>query len=446
MQTSALHAQLEPNHLPCRYIVLGSALLSLIGACVIIFSALRFRELSKRFFAIRLIFFLALTDCLAAAFNILGVFVDVDQLMRPGSKLPLLCAVCFTPPAHASCRLCTCMCPWPNEEDQTGLCVWDGDPFAGALFAQVQAVGVLYFNLASIMWTSCFAFTLYRDVVPSHRRHALRKYEMYFHLLCWPVPAILAGTIASLGYLGDSGSWCGMALAYTKQYLICFYLPLLAAFTFNLVTYTAVLSHSCERRVSRITSLYLLGFAIVWLPSLVYRLQVLLSPTHTPCFALAALEALCMPLQVCARPARTCARRMRARPACTELHDRPCRIAHASEADRHLTSHVIAFTPPRLAAQGALNALVYGWSLPSIRDVYRTMLLGTDGIDTLQVSPSDPSLAGRSPSYSPPDFEASFEASLPSVTSACSPHVLCGGAPDSAVRGFRQPTYARGVR
>ena len=50
---------------------------------------------------------------------------------------------------------------------------------------EVQAVGLLYFNLASIMWTSCFAFTLYRDVVPSYRRQALRKYELSFHLLCW---------------------------------------------------------------------------------------------------------------------------------------------------------------------------------------------------------------------------------------------------------------------
>ena len=331
-----------------RYIVLASALLSLAGATVIIFSALRFRELSKRFFAIRLIFFLALTDCFAALFNILGAFVDVDALLRSSGKVPFLC--------------------------------------------DLQAVGLLYFNLASILWTTCFAFTLYRDVVPSHRRHALRGYELYFHLLCWPVPAVLAGAATQLGYLGDAGSWCALGLAYSFQYLVCFYVPLLLAFTFNVITYAAVLAHSRERRVSRITSLYLLGFAVVWLPSLLCRLQVFLSGSRAPPYALAALEAACMPLQ------------------------------------------------------GALNALVYGWSLPSIRDVYRTMLLGTDGIDTLQVSPSDPSLAGRSPSYSPPDFEASFEASLPSVTSACSPHVLCGGAPDSAVRGFRQPTYARGVR
>ena len=41
------------------------------------------------------------------------------------------------------------------------------------------------------------------------------------------------------------------------------------------------------------------------------------------------------------------------------------------------------------------------------------MLLGTDGMDALQSSPSESSLVSRSPSYSPPEFEAH----LPSVNS-----------------------------
>ena len=177
-------------------------------------------------------------------------------------------------------------------------------------------------------------------------------------MLCWPVPAGLTLAASYFGDLGDAGSWCALSLQYSEQYLICFYLPLLAAFTFNLVTYSCVLSHSRERRVSRITSLYLLGFAVVWLPSLICRTQVFLSPTHTLTLPPAALEALCMPLQ------------------------------------------------------GALNALVYGWSLPSIRDVYRTMLLGTDGLDALQITHEDRECSlGSLGSYSPPDHDAG----LPSV-------------------------------
>ena len=148
-----------------RYIVAASGILSLLGSAVIMWSALRFTELTKRFFAIRLISFLALTDACASVFNIMGGFVDVSSLRS--ARPPLLC--------------------------------------------QVQAAGLLYFNLSSIMWTSCFAFTLYRDVAPRRSgagRRDLRKYEGYFHLLCWPVPAALAAASLGLGFAGDSGGWC----------------------------------------------------------------------------------------------------------------------------------------------------------------------------------------------------------------------------------------------
>ena len=131
-------------------------------------SALRFTELTKRFFAIRLISFLALTDACASVFNIMGGFVDVSSLRS--ARPPLLC--------------------------------------------QVQAAGLLYFNLSSIMWTSCFAFTLYRDVAPRRSgagRRDLRKYEGYFHLLCWPVrctePHLLNPLLAACVPLVQ---WCAL--------------------------------------------------------------------------------------------------------------------------------------------------------------------------------------------------------------------------------------------
>ena len=134
---------------PGRYIVGTSACLSLFGCGVIVYSALRFKELSKRFFAIRLIFFLTVADASAALFNMIGAFVDVPALQKRGTP---------------------------------------------SVLCEVQAAGLLYFNLASIMWTSCFAFTLYRDLVPSSfgvgtGRTSLRTYESYYHALCWPVRA-----------------------------------------------------------------------------------------------------------------------------------------------------------------------------------------------------------------------------------------------------------------
>ena len=253
------------------------------------------------------------------------------------------------------------------------------------------------------------AQTLYRDVVPSYRRHALRAYEIVFHLLCWPVAAVLAGVFALTrgaaargGDLTDLAAWCMPSPAAESLALgLCLYGPVLLAVGFTLVTYATVQQHSRERRVSRITSYYLLSFAVCWLPSLVCRIlawahsgsshgsgsgdggvaagsssgsggsggsggrgagaggALAAGGDYFPPFVLLVLEAFCLPLQ------------------------------------------------------GALNALVYGWSLPSIRDVYRAMLLGTDGADGIGGGGGDGAdrrsggaaaapLANGHASYSPP--------------------------------------------
>ncbi|KAG8458890.1 hypothetical protein KFE25_004224 [Diacronema lutheri] len=284
------------EELRLRYLVVGSATLSLFGASVIIYSAVRFKELSRRFFAIRLIFFLSVTDLLASVFNVLGAFVDVHTVLITETS-----TLCY-----------------------------------------VQALGLLYFNLASITWTSCFAFTLYRDVVPSYRRFALRKYEVYFHALCWPLPGVLSLVCWRLKLLGDAGSWCAIRSSHAREYLLVFYLPLVLAFGFNVGTYALVWWGSRERRVTRTTSLYLLAFAFVWLPSLTKAIKVYFFDLHAG-FALAAAEAICMPLQ------------------------------------------------------GALNAAVYGWSLPSIRDFYKSLFLGYESLDARR-GPVRSHSSSRSPS------------------------------------------------
>mmetsp|Transcript_26865 Transcript_26865/g.84358 ORF Transcript_26865/g.84358 Transcript_26865/m.84358 type:complete len:395 (-) Transcript_26865:193-1377(-) len=315
-----------------RLIVFVSATLSLAGTSLVLVSMYRFRELSKRFFAMRLIGYLAVADGFASIFNMCGVLVDTAYPAADGA------------PGDSPSPLC-----------------------------EVQAVGLLYFNLASIFWTSCFAHTLYRDVAPpaaTAPRISLRDAELTFHALCWPLPALLAGGTYALGYVGDAGSYCAVGPDFTPQYLLAFYLPLVGAFAFNTATYALVCRSATEARVSRSTSLYLLVFAVVWLPSLLVRLQVLVcGARRAPSYRLAALEAMCMPLQ------------------------------------------------------GALNAFVYGWSLPRIRDMYRTMLLGTDSLDaaavlaaashyrlgsppTSEYSPAEDALLGLTPrdfEYLPPE-------------------------------------------
>lgn len=108
-----------------------------------------------------------------------------------------------------------------------------------------------------------------------------------------------------------------------------------------------VLRHALEQRSSRTTSLYLLVYAVVWAPPLLSRLVSLRSHA-APTFLLAAVEAVSRPIQ------------------------------------------------------GALNAALYGWSLPSIRDMYRRLLLGDDGADALRACNGTEPPGG----YSPPDSDS----------------------------------------
>ena len=104
-----------------RYMMIGSAALSLLGAGVIFLSAFRFRELSKRFFAIRLILFLTITDAVSAIIHIFGGVQNLEEVARGDTTISIIC--------------------------------------------KFQAIGLIYFDTASILWTSCFAFTLYRDIM-----------------------------------------------------------------------------------------------------------------------------------------------------------------------------------------------------------------------------------------------------------------------------------------
>ena len=93
-----------------------------------------------------------MTDGCASIFNILGAFVDLRDIHV--SPPPLLCEIQATARQSAPRLALRVPRPFPSTRD------------AGR--SPDQAVGLLYFNLASIMWTSCFAFTLHRDHTPTN--------------------------------------------------------------------------------------------------------------------------------------------------------------------------------------------------------------------------------------------------------------------------------------
>jgi len=182
-----------------------------------------------------------------------------------------------------------------------------------------QAMLMIIFEDASILWTGAIAVTMHYQVVA--RRKNIDRLERWYHLVCWGVPLALAVTLFLTGMLGEADAprnvWCWIgnggsnassgAVAVerggeslvghgpqrpveegpkhgTRWLQFCvFYLPLALAFAFILVTYVRVgqafsrmvrdgeIDATKEQKIQLRLRLYLLVFFTVWAPPLVHR-------------------------------------------------------------------------------------------------------------------------------------------------------------------------------
>jgi len=177
-------------------------------------------------------------------------------------------------------------------------------------WCQIQAVLMVVFEDASILWTVAIALTLHQHTVARLKPERL---EQWFHLVCWGLPATVALALLLLGLLGPADSephttWCWIAAeqvdahdtVYSGAALVTsvnststsgarwvqlgvFYAPLVLAFGFNLVTYMQVghafssmarvgaVDATSEHQIQLRLRLYLLVFLVVWTPGLIHR-------------------------------------------------------------------------------------------------------------------------------------------------------------------------------
>jgi hypothetical protein len=184
-----------------------------------------------------------------------------------------------------------------------------------------QALLMVTFENASVLWTVAIALALHAQVV---RRDSAERHEARYHAVAWGAPAAAAAALALTGRLGPADepreAWCWIASnsgprtngtaaaerlagaaagrgggwgaapfvvgggADTRYLqLLVFYLPLLAAFCFNLGAYVRVgrafgrmaregaVERSKERMIQLRLRLYLLVFLLVWTVPLVHR-------------------------------------------------------------------------------------------------------------------------------------------------------------------------------
>lgn len=228
---------------------------TLIGTTFIIVSYLAFKEI--RHFHLRLVFFLAITDFFVSITFILNLHIDISS--------------------YVTCEI---------------------------LGASLQ-----YFELASALWAFCIAFVL--DQVIRLNNYNVERFEKYFHVICWIVPAITVVLCHFQHLFINTGLWCWVADDTRGLYRwLYFYGPLVLILCYVTTIYIIIskkiraqlnltasvyLNSPSETTIQQTFRWYIIGWIVCWAPAIADRVQGMIAPNN-PIFFLSALHAFFAPL------------------------------------------------------------------------------------------------------------------------------------------------------
>lgn len=230
-----------------------------------------------------------------------------------------------------------------------GVCVsyFLGNPRNGDFMCYSQAVVMSFFELASVLWTTVIAFTLYRLIIEQKTStHLIYR----FHAFAFGLPAVFSLLPFTTGSYGNVGAWCWIttdadATGYfdpgTVWRLSLFYMPLWITIAYNSVVYVMV-TNSLQRvantqsqhqrpkylKMVRRLRMYPLILVFCWAGATINRLQNTVDPHNSQFFLyVSERKKRQEPMRVSAASAkkavRVSAKRARRRRRCaasTRLH------------------------------------------------------------------------------------------------------------------------------
>lgn len=165
------------------------------------------------------------------------------------------------------------------------------------VFCYIAAVVDTYCALASVLWTSVIAWSMYITVVKG--REDIESLEKYFHLYCWGVPLVMTPLPFTTESYGEAQGWCWIAASQGSLWLgtmwrvLAFYGPLWLVVPFNIYSYARVirairvhsgsaLSESVQVRNTIIRRLrfYPIVLLICFTPVTIKRIYDFIDPTE----------------------------------------------------------------------------------------------------------------------------------------------------------------------
>ena len=210
---------------------------------------------------------------------------------------------------------------WLSVSD-CGACLsyFLGDPRDNTILCTSQAIIQSFFELASVLWTTIIAYTLFRLII-SQKTSAHLIYK--FHAFAWGISLIACVLPLSTDSYGNSGSWCWIAIPLdsegkTKTNLLIagnawrfflFYFPLWLAIAYNTAVYIIVTrtlkrvaNTQCDEskpkylKMIRRLRLYPLVLILCWTFGTINRFQNVVNPAE-PIYILFILQVSTRSLQ-----------------------------------------------------------------------------------------------------------------------------------------------------
>jgi len=188
---------------------------------------------------------------------------------------------------------------------------WMHDSTLVCVICQIQASGLQYFDVSSSMWAAVIAtylfFAIYCEWVRDEDTTKLKRiiYWMAPFALGIPlVPVILGHILHVFGASvpGDLIAWCWVLSEYKALRMAFDYGPQVVIWIYNIILYAFVMQRlksvrrAKTRRIWLRISCFVLVSIIVNVPSLVNRIQNLISPSK-PVFILYFIQAAAAPLE-----------------------------------------------------------------------------------------------------------------------------------------------------
>ncbi|XP_041663659.1 cyclic AMP receptor 1 isoform X3 [Cheilinus undulatus] len=122
-----------------------------------------------------------------------------------------------------------------------------GESHPGGSLCDFQAWWLTYFDWCALAWVCLITLNLYLNLV---REVSTNRYQMFYHLIAWGVPLVMASFPLLKGYYGPAGAWCWIIDDHVAWRFGIWYVPLFSLIFLMILCYARIICVANKRMQS----------------------------------------------------------------------------------------------------------------------------------------------------------------------------------------------------